>query len=158
MPTLRGSGGRWLIALAAFALAGCQASPATPPATPPTPVAATATPVAVRPAVATTTPTALPTAEPAPTSGVTITQVNGARGRDFAAVTAKAPANTPCTIAYFTPAGTRSTAQGLQPRSTDADGVVSWSWVIGSSTRPCTGKVTVACGGAEATTPIEIGR
>lgn len=158
MLALRPIGGRWLTALAAFALVGCQAAPAAPPAATPTPAAVSATTPAVRPAVAPATPTPPPTAEPAPTSGVTITQVSGGRGRDFAAVTAKAPANTPCTIVYLTPAGTRSAAQGLQPRSTDADGVVSWSWVIGSSTRPGTGRVTVTCGGAEATTPIEIGR
>ncbi len=59
--------------------------------------------------------------------------------------------------AYVTPAGTRSTAQGLVQRTADDQGMAAWSWTIGSSTRPGTGSVTVTCGGQSATSPIQIG-
>jgi hypothetical protein len=37
-----------------------------------------------------------------------------------------------CSIAYITPAGTASTAQGLVPMVANSSGMVSWTWAIGS--------------------------
>lgn len=131
-----------------------------PPAAPqpaatntPAPPPATATPVPPPPP--TNTPVPPPTATPAP--ALVFTAVQGARPFGTASVSIKGPPNTQCTIAYFTPAGTNSTAQGLVPRTTDANGNASWSWVIGSSTRPGTGHVDVRCGSASASTNITIG-
>ncbi len=113
-----------------------------PPAPPP---AATNTPIPPPP----------PTATPVPT--VAITNVQGATLLGTASVTIKGPPNTPCSIAYTTPAGTNSGAQGLVMKTTDGNGVAMWSWTIGSFTRPGTGKVAVTCGGARATADIKVG-
>jgi len=55
------------------------------------------------------------------------------------------------------PAGTPSIAQGLVAKLADSSGMVTWSWVIGTNTRPGTGTVTVVCAGARATSRIQIG-
>lgn len=65
-----------------------------------------------------------------------------------------------CWVQYVTPAGTKSTAQGQGigvTRSVSQDGSASWSWVIGSATRPGVGSVTATCSTATATTSITIG-
>lgn len=97
-------------------------------------------------------------APPAPSaSGVTFTSVRGGRPGGTAAVSVQTAPFASCTIEYITPAGTRSVAQGLVPRTADAQGRASWSWVIGTATRPGTGTVTVTCNGVSARTGITIG-
>jgi hypothetical protein len=61
-------------------------------------------------------------------------------------------------IEYWTPAGTKSEARGLHPKHAGANGVVSWTWVIGSNTRPGLGTVMVFSGDAVDAAPIRIGR
>jgi hypothetical protein len=61
-----------------------------------------------------------------------------------------------CSIVYVTPAGTVSEAQGLGNKTAGENGRVSWSWKIGSNTRPGTGRVTVTCNGISATAQIQI--
>ncbi|GIW06376.1 MAG: hypothetical protein KatS3mg060_1181 [Dehalococcoidia bacterium] len=102
-------------------------------------------------------PAVVPPAPPAAPSGVTFTSVRGGRPGGIAAVSVQTSPFASCSIVYFTPAGTRSTAQGLVPRTADSQGRVSWSWVIGTATRPGTGTVTVTCDGVSATTGISIG-
>jgi hypothetical protein len=60
-------------------------------------------------------------------------------------------------LAYRTPAGRASTAQGLGAKPAGANGMVSWTREIGPSTRPGNGTVVVTCNGASARSPIQIG-
>jgi len=99
-----------------------------------------------------------PPAPPPPSaSGVTFISVIGARPGGVASATVQTSAGALCSISYVTPAGTKSKAQGLTTTTAGADGTASWSWNIGSSTRPGTGTVMVTCGGASASAPIAIG-
>lgn len=62
-----------------------------------------------------------------------------------------------CAIWYVTPLGAPSAAQGLVNTSADAAGRASWSWAIGTATRPGMGQVTVTCNGTGASSPVQIG-
>jgi len=95
--------------------------------------------------------------QPAPATGVIFTSVTGAAPGGTARVSVQTSPGASCTIAYVTPSGTTSRAQGLGPQIADADGVITWSWDIGPSTRPGIGSVTASCGGQSATSPIPIG-
>jgi micrococcal nuclease len=88
---------------------------------------------------------------------VQITSVTGARPGGLATVVASTTPSASCTIAYRTPAGTNSTAQGLTPRTADSSGTVAWTWSIGPSTQPGTGGVVVTCDGSTARSSIQIG-
>ena len=111
--------------------------------------AATATPSSTQPATS--------TGSSVQGSGVQIVSAIGARPGGNASVIAKAASGATSSINYTTPAGTRSTAQGLGTKTADPTGNVSWTWVIGSGTRQGTGTVSVTCGGATASTSITIG-
>ncbi|MFN8533914.1 MAG: hypothetical protein U0556_10230 [Dehalococcoidia bacterium] len=89
---------------------------------------------------------------------VDIVSVVGARPWGSARVSAGTEPFAFCEIAYVTPAGTPSTARGLYPKRADRDGLVSWVWTIGSSTRPGTGMVYVYCGDGMDAKPITISR
>jgi micrococcal nuclease len=103
-------------------------------------------------------PSATPGSTGAPGTGaVQIVSALGARPGGTASITAKAPPGASCSIAYTTPAGTPSTAQGLVPKTADSAGNVSWTWSIGTATRPGTGTVAVSCNGATARSSITIG-
>ena len=104
-------------------------------------------------------PGAPPATQPsAPASaGVTFVAVVGGAPGGAASVTVQTAPGAACTIGYVTPAGTQSSAQGLVPKTAERGGYVSWSWVIGSNTRPGTGSVTVTCNGVSATTALQIG-
>jgi hypothetical protein len=88
---------------------------------------------------------------------VTFVSVVGAAPGGVASATVQTSAGTSCSISYVTPAGTKSTAQGLYTKTAGGDGTVSWSWNIGGSTKPGTGTVLVTCDGASASAPITIG-
>src|SRR5439155_653554 len=63
-----------------------------------------------------------------------------------------------CSIVYTHPSGKTSTATGLDPKTADANGTVTWTWLISQQTQPLgNGKVLVTCGGksAEATIVIQ---
>src|SRR5207245_10072449 len=63
-----------------------------------------------------------------------------------------------CSIVYTHPAGKTSTASGLDPKTADANGTVTWTWLISQQTQPLgNGKVLVTFGGksAEATIVIQ---
>jgi hypothetical protein len=104
------------------------------------------------------------TAAPAPaetpqsqTGGeVAITSISGAAPGDSASLAVQTQPGASCSISYRTPSGTASTAQGLEPKTADASGEVTWTWNIGQATRRGTGSVAVTCNGASATSPIEI--
>jgi hypothetical protein len=94
---------------------------------------------------------------PPSASGVAFVSVVGAAPGGVASAIVQTSAGASCSISYRTPAGTKSTAQGLSTKTAGADGMVSWSWNISGNTRPGTGTVTVTCGGASASAPITIG-
>lgn len=110
---------------------------------------------------ATTPALPIPTPAPDPTppaaGGVQFVSVQGARPGGTAQVTVQTAPGATCSIQYITPAGTNSTARGLETRTATTSGQVSWSWVIGSNTRAGMGMVTVTCGGVSGRTPITIG-
>lgn len=102
-------------------------------------------------------PTPTPTPAPAPTTTVTFVSVQGGPPGGTASVTVQTAANAYCSIAYYTPKGSRSVAQGLEDKTAGGDGRVSWSWKIGTNTAPGTGTVIVSCNGVSATANITIG-
>jgi hypothetical protein len=108
-------------------------------------------------ASATAVPTTAPAPGPGTASGVDITSVAGASPGGQASIAVQTAPGASCSISYRTPAGTRSTAQGLEPKLADSSGTVMWSWSIGPTTRAGTGSVTVTCGGNSVTSPITIG-
>lgn len=61
-----------------------------------------------------------------------------------------------CSIVYTHPSGQVSTAQGLEAKTADPDGNVSWSWLINPTTQLGSGKVSVTCGSEQASAPIII--
>jgi hypothetical protein len=130
--------------------------------------AATGTPTTTRQTATPTTAagsqtkkgTAQPTRKPTltPTAGPTIqfTSVQGGSPSGIASVAIKGPPNTECTIAYFTPARTRSQAPGLAPMTTDKNGLAIWTWTIAKTTRPGMGRLDVACGAIKGSARITI--
>ena len=87
---------------------------------------------------------------------IEITSTNSFRPGQTARVSAKTTPNIICSIAYTTPEGNDSRAQGLDEKRADSSGNVSWSWMIGTHTKPGTGTVTVTCGNNTVSTSIEI--
>lgn len=110
-------------------------------------------------ATVSTTPTSPPaTNQPPPgQGGVQLVSVTGAAPGGRASVTARTTPGASCSIVYTTPAGTRSTAQGLTTRTADTSGSVSWTWDISPTTRLGDGSVVVTCGGASVRGVVHIG-
>jgi len=110
------------------------------------PAATNTAPAATAPAVSTQT-------------GIVITLVAayGASPGGVASVEAKVTPNAVCTLAYSTPSGTASEAEGLGQATADADGDVRWEWNISASTKTGSGQVVVTCGDASQTSNITIG-
>lgn len=73
----------------------------------------------------------------------------------YATVVAQVPPNTSATIAvrYKSAPGT---AQGLGPKTSDANGRVSWTWKVGSNTTLGSWPVTVTAGGISDTVYFEV--
>jgi hypothetical protein len=61
-----------------------------------------------------------------------------------------------CNLTYKTPKGTKSKAAGLGGLIADNDGNCSWRWIIGTSTAPGTGNITITAGSQTNNYPIEI--
>jgi cell wall-associated NlpC family hydrolase len=123
----------------------------------PTVLQATASPESTAPTASPVPPTQVPTNTPPPPAGPTITFITSPiRPGQTATLRATTQAGASCSIAYTTPAGTSSTAQGLVAKQADGTGNVSWSWMIGTNTRPGTGTIRVTCAGQTRTTNIVI--
>ncbi|MEO8458823.1 MAG: hypothetical protein ABI559_13555 [Chloroflexota bacterium] len=74
-----------------------------------------------------------------------------------ATVAVKTSPGASCSIVYTHPSGKTSTATGLDPKTAGADGTVSWTWLIATTTKPLgNGKVLVTCGGKSAQSTIVI--
>jgi hypothetical protein len=108
-------------------------------------------------AIAAFSQTEQPAAQPDQNQGITFLAVNGASPGHAASLTAQTKPNADCSITYTPPSGRVSHAKGLTDKTSDADGKVSWSWLIGARTKSGEGTVTVKCGAHSATTQISIG-
>jgi hypothetical protein len=60
-------------------------------------------------------------------------------------VSVRADANTRCAIVVFDTSGQFS-AQGLDPKTTDAAGKVDWTWLVDPTTKPGGWPIVVTCG------------
>ena len=89
-------------------------------------------------------------------SAVRFVSVEGGPPNGTASVMVQTKPGASCTIQYKTPAGSISTAQGLVNKTANSNGTVSWSWKIGSSTRPGKGTVQVTCEGQSSSSSITI--
>lgn len=140
---------------------------ATAPATAPATVKAAATPTATARPVPTATAKPAPPKTVAPTPGladskadgvgVSILAVNGARPGKGANVTIQTSPLVECAIVYAAPGGSKSAAKGLENKTSDENGRITWNWTIGTNTKPGQGKVSVTCGDSTQTAPITIG-
>ena len=119
---------------------GPRAPPAAPQPVPPAPAVAPLPPApsAVAPAVP------APTAAPAPSADLALQIVSvsspvrpGAR----ATLTAQTTPGAQCSIAVQYKSGP-SSASGLEPKTADASGNISWTWTVGSTTTPGTWPIT----------------
>jgi hypothetical protein len=74
-----------------------------------------------------------------------------------ATVEASAPANALCSIEYRLPgSGNVSSAQGLEAKTANANGRVSWTWAVGRGTTPGEGSVSVQYGDETVSATIEV--
>lgn len=174
---------RWLIVimLSVAALAACggsDTSGTSEPTESPAELAASPTEAAAsttEPAESTATPgDAIPTPrghpDPAPSTPLASATAPGeAAGTSFtvielqdsyphgnARVIVETDPGTACILRYSTPAGTPSEAEGLGEQTAGDDGRITWEWLIGPSTRPGVGSVTISCGDTTETHDITI--
>jgi hypothetical protein len=70
-------------------------------------------------------------------------------------VAARAKPTTGCTIKVQYLSG-NATVPGLEPKTSDISGNVSWTWVIAQDTKSGTWPVIVTCGGATAGTTVTV--
>jgi hypothetical protein len=70
-------------------------------------------------------------------------------------VAARAKPSTGCTIKVQYLSG-NATVPGLEPKTTDISGNVSWTWVIAQDTKSGTWPVMVTCGGATGGTTVTV--
>jgi hypothetical protein len=136
--------------------------PATPsaavaPASVPSAARAAATRISSSPTRALQPATATPSVPAgARTGALQFVSIAGAPPGGSARATVQAAPGSQCSIVYTVPSGIRSTAAGLVAKPSDPSGMVMWSWVIGTSTRPGIGTVTVTCAGQTISAPITI--
>ena len=101
-------------------------------------------------------PTDPPTAEPEETESLQILAWPETIGRnETGTVKIKGKANTEYSITVYYKSGP-STAKGLEAKTSDADGYVSWSWKVGGRTTPGTYKIVVEGGGEKVTVEFTV--
>jgi len=71
-------------------------------------------------------------------------------------ITIRTNPGVPCTIVYTTPSGTTKTAPGLEPKTADAAGNVTWSWEIFAGTELGAAYARMTCAGLVATSQFVI--
>lgn len=141
---------RWVIGigLVASIFAGCSGSSD-----------GSATPTAGAEATSAPTEKAQPTATAKTGTSITATSIRVsnpvARNANATASVGTSPGAS-CTIVYTTPSGTPSNAAGLEAKTADAKGELSWTWTIGPSTNPGEASVKVTCNGHSATAKFTI--
>jgi hypothetical protein len=119
------------------------------------PATATVAPTPVAEVVPTAAPVAPPPPPPAGTFSVRIASLPASVGHGAnATLVAVTASGATCSASVTYASGTVSTAAGLQPQPVaNSSGEVSWTWKVGTSTKPGTSTATVACrlGGESAT-------
>jgi hypothetical protein len=99
--------------------------------------------------------------QPAPSASgggsVSITTVQGNVPGGTAVVAAQTAPNASCSIAYVNPSGIPTRTAGLEDKTANGNGAVSWSWQLDAGTPGGNGLVTVTCGGTSANGQIKIG-
>jgi hypothetical protein len=126
-----------------------SATPSQTPTRTPSPTS-TPTKTATQTHTPTTTPTDTPTpTEPPPERGFLLLFFsNSVDVGDLARAEIRTQPGIECTLIYFTPSGRTSTASGIGSITADEGGYCQWSWKIGSSTHPGTGKIRIDAGGS----------
>ncbi len=71
-----------------------------------------------------------------------------------ASITVKTAPNTACTITVTYKSGP-SQAHGLDPKSGDKDGIVSWAWIVGTNTTPGEWPINVTCSAGSRQSTLE---
>ena len=153
-----------LTILMTLTLIGCGGAPAppTPTALPPTnaPLLTDTpfpTPTPSPPPTSTPTETPPPTPTETPMSGFIVLELTSpVTAGGSATLTIQTVPGAACHLAYVTPSGTESSAGGLGAQIADADGICSWTWRIGSSTRAGTGTLHITADDVAESHPIEI--
>jgi len=98
----------------------------------------------------------LATPSPAAVSDVTIVSVTSPVDKGAtASLTASAAPGAACNITVYYKSGP-SKASGLEPKTTDASGRVSWQWRVGVNTTPGTWRIVVKCGDKSAETTFTV--
>lgn len=72
-----------------------------------------------------------------------------------AALTAKTSPNASCSITVYYKSGA-SEAAGLEPKTADASGMISWTWKVASRTTSGSWKIEVTCNGVTKETILEV--
>lgn len=95
------------------------------------------------------TKTLKPTATPLPANSDLIKLISSIplnfKVKSPAVVSIQTLAGIPCSIKVTLPTGSVSSAQGLEPKTSDTAGNVSWKWNISWNTKPGTGKIIMTC-------------
>lgn len=117
-----------------------------PPTSTPTPVPPTATPKPPSP----TAPPPTDTPEPQAVSVQIVSLTSPINRGKTATLVAKTAPRTHCSITVMYSSGP-SGAKGLDDKTSDGSGRVSWSWIVSNFTAPGTWDVTVRCGDGSAT-------
>jgi len=135
-----------VLVIGTLLLGACAPSAPTPAVEKPspTPTAPSTLPVSPTPTPA-LTPTPIPTPTPTPTTELTlaIVSVTSPVGPGYnATLVAKTTPGANCGITVYYKSGP-STAQGLYPKTTDANGNVSWTRKVGTRTTPGSWKIIV---------------
>lgn len=90
------------------------------------------------------------------TGGIDLISLTSPVGRnETATVSIKGKPNTEYTIKVYY-STTASKASGLEKKTSGADGLVSWSWKVGGSTKPGTFKIVISGGGEKIETSFTV--
>jgi competence protein ComEC len=102
------------------------------------------------------TATFQPVASAAPAGGLAIQSVTSPVSTgDDATLIARTSPGASCSITVNYKSGP-STAEGLEPKTADAQGMVSWTWEVGPQTTPGTWPIVVKCGSFTAETEFTV--
>lgn len=66
---------------------------------------------------------------------------------DDASMTIETKPGISCSISYYAPLGNESTAKGLESKTSDSNGICSWTWRISGNTTPGTGTIYITVSG-----------
>ena len=108
--------------------------------------------------VADATPILIPTKTPTLQvfGGLEIVSVTSPVSKgSYATLTARTSPGASCTITVYYKSGA-STAIGLEPKTADASGMVSWTWKVGARTTSGTWRIVVICNGVTKETTHEV--